>query len=137
MTIDWTVLAPIVSAVAGVRIVLRSRRQYLADEIERGHYYAATSGALGTLAIAWYVGVGHPWFAGFLVALVLPEAVIPARLYPRWEAWFMRHIVGKKTRMRWEYLREQKAMEREAEREFQQRMAQPSELPTPRPPGNS
>ena len=136
MTIDWTLLAPVVAAIAGVRIVLRSRRQLHAEEIERPHYFAAIGGVVCMVWSSLYFGVGNPLMAGFAIAAFLPEALVPERHYARFEAWLMPRLLSKKGRRRLEEFQAKQTMEREAEAEFTRRMQEPPELPPGRSQGN-
>jgi len=136
MTIDWTLLAPITAAIAAVRSILRSRRQYEAEEIDRRYVLVNAGGVLGTVGGSLVFAVGHAWLAALMVGLLLPEAVVPERLYPRWEAWYMRHLVPRKARLHWEWFQEERAAAREAELEFKRRMEAPIELPPGHSQGN-
>ena len=135
MTFDWTLLAPVMAAYAGVRLVLRSRRQYHDGEIERRHLFASVGGVLGAFWGSVYFGVGHPLMAAVFLVMFLPEAVVPERHYRRFEDWFMRLLATRKGRRRLEEFRERQASERAAELEFERRMKHPELAPGP-PQGN-
>ena len=113
------------ATIAGVRIILRSRRQYNAGKIEQRHFFASVGGVLGAFWGSLYFGVGHPWMATFFTVLFLPEVLVPERHHARFETWLMPHLLTRKQRQRLEEYRERQAAERVAELEFKQRMEQP------------
>jgi len=136
VAIDWTLIAPVVATIAGARIILRSRRQLHAEEIERPHYFAAIGGVIGMVWSSLYFGVGDPLMAGLAIVAFLPQAVIPERHLARFEAWLMPRLLSRKGRRRLEEFQAKQAMEREAELAFARRMQEQTELPPAKPQGN-